>query len=217
MGQYYQAINLTNRLFVSPNGMKLMEHSWIGNSTMDNICRDIEKGNKSFKTRWIWCGDYADGEMEEPIYLTRKQLDIYENSSLYDPEYPEINPYDLCIDKYWETEVTTEMEVNFFSEVKTDPEYSFDYKGKYLINYDKEEYVSFDSLPEHKYNWDDDDRSWTVHPLSLLMCISNGRGGGDYHGEAGQDYIGTWANDTIGIDSEIPEYFFEINPNFQEQ
>lgn len=37
---------------------------------------------------------------------------------------------------------------------------------------------------------------WCIHPLPLLTCIGNGRGGGDYHG-TNMDKVGSWAMDVI--------------------
>ena len=64
MGQYYrQAIEQDGNLDIFDtqtvndwNGLKLMEHSWIGNSFMDAISERIH--NKPANI--VWCGDYAD-------------------------------------------------------------------------------------------------------------------------------------------------------------
>lgn len=217
MGQYYQIINLTNKLFINPDGIKLMEHSWVGNNSMDNVCAKIEKGADWFQSKLIWAGDYSDDESKKPIHLTEKQIELYKSLQNPDSQYPEITPYDLCVDNYRGKEITPEMEVQFFSQTKVDSELSFDYKDKYLINYDKEEYLDFNKLPDTKMNWHKEgDECWKVHPLSLLMCISNNRGGGDYRASAGEEYIGTWAGDRVGIDIKILEVFKEINPDFKE-
>lgn len=65
MGQYYkQAIEQDGNLDIFDaqvsgegwNGVKLMEHSWIGNSFMDAISERIH--NKPANI--VWCGDYAN-------------------------------------------------------------------------------------------------------------------------------------------------------------
>lgn len=75
MGQFYrQAIEQDGNLDIFNaqvtgdgwNGLKLMEHSWIGNSFMDAISERIH--NKPANI--VWCGDYAD----EPEYY-EEQLD----------------------------------------------------------------------------------------------------------------------------------------------
>jgi len=66
----------------------------------------------------------------------------------------------------------------------------------YLVNYTKGVYVK---LPKY------DDTKWQVHPLSLLCCDGNGRGGGDYflqddnYNYELDERIGSWAYDKIGV------------------
>jgi hypothetical protein len=64
MGQYYKAVFLKNRTTVAgwfhphefDNGMKLTEHSWIGNTLLSAVMRHIYKN----PTNLVWAGDYAD-------------------------------------------------------------------------------------------------------------------------------------------------------------
>jgi len=82
---------------------------------------------------------------------------------------------------------------------------------KYVLNMDKKEFVNKDKMP----NNDD----WLVHPLPLLTCEGNGRGGGDYWKEYGAEYIGAWARNRIMVvskKSDIPKDFKEIKPGFKE-
>ena len=69
MGQYYKAVNASNREWVDSGdgGAKLMEHSYIGNSFVEAVeflLIDDGEGNRG---RWsgnriVWAGDYANGE-----------------------------------------------------------------------------------------------------------------------------------------------------------
>jgi hypothetical protein len=77
----------------------------------------------------------------------------------------------------------------------------------YIINLDKEEFVDLRNCPS-----DQDD--WVIHPLPLLTCSGNGRGGGDFRGD--NDYVGFWAGDRIASSPEKPENFTEIFPDFKE-
>lgn len=79
-------------------------------------------------------------------------------------------------------------------------------KFQYIVNHDKKEYVD-------KAKCTKDEDGYTVHPLPLLTCEGNGRGGGDYRLE--NDYTGIWARDRISIESEVPEGFTELVPEFQ--
>jgi hypothetical protein len=44
------------------NGLKLMEHSWIGNKFVETIEFLLTKGNLWYMKPIVWAGDYADGE-----------------------------------------------------------------------------------------------------------------------------------------------------------
>ena len=48
---------------------------------------------------------------------------------------------------------------------------------------------------------------WVIHPLPLLTCKGNGRGGGDYRG-INQKCVGIWAEDLLEL---IPATQFEYN------
>lgn len=54
---------------------------------------------------------------------------------------------------------------------------------------------------------------WCIHPLPLLTCSSNGKGGGDYYG-CDISAVGAWCNDIIYLTAQRPidyseeEYFF---------
>lgn len=60
MGQYFKPVSLDAKEKVVPFGLKLMEHSWINNSTMKAVERLLSPGNKWHKTRIVWAGDYMD-------------------------------------------------------------------------------------------------------------------------------------------------------------
>lgn len=104
-------------------------------------------------------------------------------------------------------------------------EHAYDYLGKneskvtdekvdtpeprYLINYDKKEFVDTTKGRPNFYGW-------VIHPLPLLTANSNGRGSGDYNGE--NPFIGIWYADTIGAADKLPNGMIltEIVPDFFE-
>jgi hypothetical protein len=51
------------------------------------------------------------------------------------------------------------------------------------------------------------------HPLPLLTCEGNGRGGGDYRGDS--PLIGSWARDIISVEEVKPEGFEELAFNLE--
>ena len=67
---------------------------------------------------------------------------------------------------------------------------------RYIINHTKKQYV----------NKKDSD----YHPLPLLTCEGNGRGGGDYYG-TNKDKIGIWARDVISSEKEKPEGYEKLD------
>jgi hypothetical protein len=70
MGAYYKAVNLTDKESLESydfgNGMKLMEHSFLGNRYMDVVLNEIAEGTWKNKSL-TWLCDYDDnyGEMWE--------------------------------------------------------------------------------------------------------------------------------------------------------
>lgn len=67
MGQYYKPCNLDKKEYVHTHdyqcGLKLMEHSYIGNPVSNAIENLIIPGGSWYKARLVWTGDYADKEI----------------------------------------------------------------------------------------------------------------------------------------------------------
>lgn len=53
-----------------------------------------------------------------------------------------------------------------------------------------------------------------IHPLPLLTCEGNGRGGGDFHYD--NPYVGYWSRDEIFTSNSFINGYKEIIPNFVE-
>ena len=172
MGQYYNPCLLENNKKTVKcwmysheyyNGLKLMEHSYIGNGFVS--C--FESLIKSNPQRVVWAGDYAD-----PCKGRKTTL------------------YDRCYEK---NKVKPTEKVN----------------ARYIVNHTKKEFVDKYSAPEIK-DW----KGVKIHPLPLLTCEGNGRGGGDFSGE--NKYVGTWARDVISVETKKPQGYTEIKPDFAE-
>jgi len=76
MGQYYKPINLDNKQWLLSHdydtGLKLMEHSWVGNEFVGVVMQLMVKGGEWFKKRIVWAGDYfGDQEGEEIAYYSQ--------------------------------------------------------------------------------------------------------------------------------------------------
>lgn len=78
---------------------------------------------------------------------------------------------------------------------------------KYVINHTKKMYVE---IPPRRKG------ELTVHPLPLLTCESNGRGGGDYYSDEGKDYVGAWKYDTISVGNRVPKGYEKLDVTFKE-
>jgi hypothetical protein len=181
MGQYYYPIILAeNKKTVKAwmyshkyeNGLKLMEHSWLGNKFV-NAFESLIKDNPK---RVVWAGDYADE-------CKGLKTNLYQRCS----ESSEVFP-------------------------RTTDEHA-----RFVINHTKNEFVDTKKCPISNF-WIDPETGvkdpFIVHPLPLLTCEGNGRGGGDFRPE--NKYVGTWARDLVSVSDKQPEGFDEIKPDFKE-
>lgn len=86
----------------------------------------------------------------------------------------------------------------------------FSYKGKWLVNHDKKVCISFDEWVKSYGSG-----GWPIFPLSLLTAIGNGRGGGDYSGNA-MVRIGSWTWDLVEITKTKPAGYQVLDFAFHE-
>lgn len=201
MGQYYRPILLdgtkTKPLFYAVscdvgNGAKLMEHSWMKN----NFVAAIEKVLINTPMAIVWAGDYAD---EEPFASLSGDM----VKCLVDDDYDLEKVKESGVNLYTMSEYTgTKLDINP-GKIKSDKLSSTPVKYKYIVNYDKKVFVNKTKVPNND--------GWQIHPLPLLTCEGNGRGGGDYRGD--DSIVGSWARDVIGVSSlkkDIPKDFTEL-------
>ena len=217
MGQYYAPIILgKNKKSVKAwfyshaylNGLKLMEHSYVGNNFVNAVVNYLIDNNGG---RLVWAGDYADSE-----FVTRPKsetLPIWQEqvaaglTTLSHEAFRKTSP--LCL---------KDTECNLYG--KCDGKGVLDYDTSdrdvfAFINEDKKQIIILDNCT-YRLN------GLAVHPLPLLTCEGNGRGGGDYHG-SNQRFVGLWARDfirpilwkdrrSIGLEDykEITPCFFEF-------
>ena len=165
--------------FMSGTGLKLMEHSWLGNRFVGNVERNLIGNPKHL----VWAGDYAE-----------KELDVLQQDE--DGKLDEYNLYDLCREN-----ATKEIKASVRKLAK---------KYRYLVNHTQKVYVDKKGLPE-------DADGWCVHPLPLLTCEGDGSGGGDFTRDEDKrnPNVGKWARDLISVETQIPEGFTELKPDFR--
>ena len=167
MGQYYYPIILDAdgkiivwmQAHMYGNGLKLMEHSFIGNNFVSTFEFGLSPEGPHHKSHVVWAGDYADDEPD--------------GENLYNQceEYRMIRP---------EEKDTTRF--------------------RFVVNHTKKQFVDKTKVASRG--------GYTIHPLPLLTCEGNGRGGGDYRGDS--PLVGSWARDVISVEVDAPEGFEEI-------
>ena len=64
MGQYYKPLNIETMEWVYSHnygdGLKLMEHSYVGNKFVGAVMDLMTEGKRWHKKPIVWCGDYAE-------------------------------------------------------------------------------------------------------------------------------------------------------------
>ena len=200
MGQYYKPCALKSADTENSNNpikwqldcykfdelAKLLEHSYVGNWLVQAAEYLLAKEAAPF----VWAGDYADdyAGFEDNLYS------IGEDAGSCKDGLAELKAYG----------VLTEIK-GLLSETCYRIERPNTYK--YVINHTKKMYVE---IPPHRKG------ELTIHPLPLLTCESNGRGGGDYYSDKGKDYVGAWKYDTISVGNRVPKGYEKLDVLFQE-
>ena len=210
MGQYYKPVNVDKMEYLYShdfdNGLKLMEHSYIGNSFVEAVERLLSPGGSWHRCHLVWAGDYMDTGLFLP-----------EGTPEVDEEGYDINLYGYIdengknamgaskhLAKIKDYAARMEATKQSASEwLKTLPK-----KGTILVNWTKKLCIDLTKEePQEEYSG----RKWTIHPLPLLTCSGNGKGGGDYRGQD-ECVTGSWAGDEISIEYDMPENFQKIGP-----
>lgn len=187
MGQYYHPIAIGKKESVSShdygNGLKLMEHSWIGNDFVNVVENLIAEGGKWHGSKIVWAGDYADPEVDE----NGNVIQYEHEGSMYDQTL-----YGL----FGGNTIKPELKPK---------------KYKYLVNMDTKEFVDYTKTPVTDV-WEDPKTGkkvdYIIHPLPLMTCEGNGRGGGDFRGES--DLIGKWARNRVTVTTRKPKGHKEV-------
>lgn len=92
MGQYYKPISIDKKEYLYTHdfkckgyegeswgvGLKLMEHSYIGNPVMNAVERLLSPKGSWYKTRIVWGGDYAEGEPDRELNEYKEKPNWYQ-------------------------------------------------------------------------------------------------------------------------------------------
>lgn len=79
---------------------------------------------------------------------------------------------------------------------------------RYLHNHTKKLVIDLSKVKK-------DSDGWRIHPLSLLVCEGNGRGGGDFRDD--DPRVGTWARDVISLEKTALTDYKIISGDFSEE
>lgn len=198
MGQYYTPTiidedNTIHSLHAHAydNGLKLMEHSYVGNNFVNAVLTQIWHN----PARIAWIGNYSnttEGDAWEHILPKEVFMAIYE--------------------KVWGDDESTRIQPQSRSIL------TMKNNRRYLVNHDKHVYINLrEYVEQNKWHEEGDYHKYPksrsskarprlvhysydicVNPLPLLTACGNGRGGGDYHDSYPDfDKVGTWAFDHI--------------------
>lgn len=177
------------------NGLKLMEHSWIGNAFVNCIYSEILKNPK----RIAWIGDYSndfDDSQPEAYHrnLTFEQFCVYYDA-VWGEDVKHLGKDEMI------PEAETLMDVNT--------------NGTYLVNHDQKQFLDIGKYIKRATTSD----GWCANPLPLLTACGNDRGGGDFYRSAdavGYEKIGIWAFDTLEYTNDRPASGEEVFYTFIE-
>jgi hypothetical protein len=198
MGQYYKPINIDKKQYVYShdfgNGLKLMEHSYVGNHFVNAVESLLCEGGAWHGDRIVWAGDYADPEKGA---RAKRYKDSSGQMKSFKP-----NLFDLIDDG-----VKKEMRIK--------PDMT-EKNHRFVINLDTKQFVDTEKVPLTDVYTDEHGKEWpfTIHPLPILTCEGNGRGGGDLHKE--DPLVGTWARQRVVVSDTKPEGFKELKFNIYE-
>lgn len=186
MGQYFHpVVKIGNRIrVINPfdygDGLKLMEHSFVGNPTVNAIIKELIIYGPC---RVAWVGDYSNTESlnkDGGYFLPRVFSDQKKRKRVMD-----------MWGKAWGEKAIEPSKISV-------GEYDYDYLhgDYYLHNLDRKEYIHV-----RKY----EPCRLLTHPLAILTC-SNPGSGGNYHprNEKDKAYMCSWCGDRIDFSWDKP-------------
>ena len=146
MGQYYTVANVDKKQMFSPDGIKLTEHSWIGNDSMQKLYELLMTDWK--KDRVVVAGDYFEASENKDVGLG----DI--EGQIYDQEW---DRPDLTIKG-------------------TDEDHIQEQQTRFYISYDKKEFIDLSKLPKFTPYWDSKDWIFNPLSLMIACGNGRGGG-----------------------------------------
>ena len=180
MGQYYKPVILGEKTEENHETVK----AWMYSHEYDNGLKLMEhsyQGNNfvsTFEKQLSRKGDYHKSRVVWSGDYADNEPDL---KIIYEGKEHNANLYSLC---------------NCENEIK--PKVSKTDTYPYILNHTKKLFVDKNKVPEIK-DWE----GAKIHPLPLLTCEGNGRGGGDFRGDE-KGIVGSWARDVISVEKTNP-------------
>jgi hypothetical protein len=205
MGQYYYATCIDKMEYLYShdfdNGLKLMEHSYIGNKFVEAAERLLSPGGAWHKRRICWAGDYMDAGLFLPPDAPTGEKGEKANLHSFVGNYGKnALPGVLDVDVYGRDWEKTRKKNNVLADKWTK---ALPKKGRYLANHTKKVCLDLTKEKGTGERWHNGDPV-IINPLPLLTCSGNGRGGGDYLNGTKMEMVGSWAGDVISLEHEPP-------------
>lgn len=182
MGQYYHPFLIGEHgkyHIINPhhynNGLKLMEHSYIGNYVTNAVRTLIVER----PMRVAWIGDYSVAPYTDAY---SRKLPFEKFRRYYKASWDAIPKYDH----------------------PSEFDYDETHTGWYLVNHTQKCFIDMDAYNTAS-GYTESGYFLIVDPLPLLTACGNDRGGGDFRkGYVGYKDVGIWAFDMIGFTSINP-------------
>ena len=189
MGQYYKCFNLDQHEYLYPHAYD-NGAKLMEHSYIGNNMLNVAEHLLSPNGSWHKTRIVWGGDyMDDHIFVEDIEVEGNIRSLLHEKG----NLYEFAID--------------FFKQVNL--EFEEDPTLRFIVNHSKKQFADKTKVREGNYGL-------KIHPLPLLTSSGNGRGGGDYFDET-NSYVGTWAGDVISFETDIPNGYEEIVPDFIEE
>jgi hypothetical protein len=166
-----------------------------------------EENHETVKA-WVYSHEYGDGlKLMEHSYqgnkfvsTFEKQLsrtgEHYKSRVVWAGDYADEEPGLKIINEGKEYDANLHSLCDKKNKIK--PKVSETDTYQYILNHTKKLFVDKNKVPEIK-DWE----GAKIHPLPLLTCEGNGRGGGDFRGDE-KGIVGSWARDVISVEKTNP-------------
>ena len=206
MGQYYKIVNIDKKEYMESNsGVKLMEWSYNRNELILNLMKKLANEWKGDRVYVV--GDYAvsddvgnDSYEFKTLEKIEKDLDIYNKE--------DNRGYRISIYGY------TDDNFKKISLEKLEKE-----EYKYIYNHNKKQFINIDHCPlAWLYKEKNTYFSVKIAPISLLLALGNGMGGGDYFSN-NQKLVGNFIEDVQNLEitkEPLNNDYEELRPEFYE-